>query len=60
MSLDKAMKNLKFDARMLEFNLANGLLTKEEYERYMSQLPDSTAQAEKIDLEESASKSDFN
>lgn len=51
MSLDKAIKNLKFDKRMVEWNLNNGLLTKEEYEKYVQQLPDLKEQVNLLDLE---------
>jgi len=52
MSLDKAMKNMKFDSRMLEINLRTGTLTKEEIKKYLEQLPDSGSNCEKLDLEE--------
>lgn len=52
MSLDKALKNLKFDVRMTEFNLNNGVISKEELQAQLSQLPDSGANAEKLDIEE--------
>jgi hypothetical protein len=52
MSLDKALKNLKFDVRMTEFNLNNGVISKEELKAHLNQLPDNGSNAEKIDLEE--------
>ena len=52
MSLDKAMKSLKYDTRMLEFNLRAGTLTKEEVKKHLEQLPDSGNNCEKLDLEE--------
>lgn len=54
MSLDKALKTLKFDARMLEFNVNNGVITQEELKAYLAQLPDLGANAVKVDLEEGA------
>jgi hypothetical protein len=54
MSLDKALKTLKFDARMLEFNVNNGVISPEELKAYLSQLPDSGNNAVKVDLEEGA------
>lgn len=52
MSLDQAVKKLKLDARLVEINLANGQLTKEEYEAYLKSLPDSATQAAPLTLEE--------
>ena len=40
MSLDKAMKNLKYDKRLTEAYLNNGQLTREELEAYLKTLPD--------------------
>lgn len=51
MSLDKAMKNLKFDSRLTEYNLNSGLLTKEELKTQLEKLPDLAPQAESIDLD---------
>jgi hypothetical protein len=54
MSLDKAMKNLKFDSRLVEHNLRSGTITKEDLQKHLAQLPDSGANAIKIELEEEA------
>lgn len=51
MSLDKAVKKLKFDSRLTEIALANGQLTKEEHEAYLKSLPDSAPQSVAVDLE---------
>jgi hypothetical protein len=40
MSLDKSMKNLKFDKRMIEWSLNNGQLTQEELKAHLASLPD--------------------
>jgi hypothetical protein len=58
MSLDKSLKNLKYDVRMMEFNVNNGVISKEELATYLAQLPDSGSNALKVDLEEGASSSD--
>lgn len=50
-SLDKAMKNLKFDARLTEYNLNNGIMSKDELKTHLEKLPDLAAQAEPIDIE---------
>lgn len=51
MALDKAMKNLKFDVRLTEFNLNNGLLSKEELQQHLAKLPDCGAQSESVNLD---------
>ena len=58
MSLDKALKNLKFDVRMTEFNLKNGVISKEELNAHLGQLTDSGNNSEKLSLEEGRSSSD--
>lgn len=40
MSLDKAMKNLKYDTRLTEWNLRNNELSQDEYKKFLDQLPD--------------------
>jgi len=57
MSLDKALKNLKFDVRMIESNINNGVITKEELKTHLSQLADSGANSEKLSIEEGRSSS---
>jgi hypothetical protein len=52
MSLDKAMKNLKFDTRMIEYNINNGLLTKEELQKHIQALQDIADQSETLNIEE--------
>lgn len=52
MSLDQAVKKLKLDSRLVEMSLANGQLTREEYEAYLKSLPDSSAQAIPVNLED--------
>lgn len=43
---------LKFDKRLLEINFKNGLLTKEEYQKFLDQLPDAAANATNMTLED--------
>jgi len=57
MSLDKALKNLKFDVRMTEFNVNQGSVSKEELKAHLNSLPDLASQAEQIDLEENSKSS---
>ena len=47
MSLDKALKNLKFDKRLTEYNLNKGLLQKEELDKHLQALEDL---GQKVDL----------
>ncbi len=49
MSFEKAMSKMKFDVRLLEYNLAQGYITKDDYNKHLSQLEDS---AHLISLEE--------
>ncbi|GIL18785.1 MAG: hypothetical protein BroJett040_25360 [Oligoflexia bacterium] len=58
MSLDKAMQAMKFDVRLLEYQLATGQITKEEVQKYLSQLPDSSENSENLNLEEKTSGQD--
>ena len=58
MSLEKALKNLKYDVRMTEYNLANGQITAEERKKHLDSLPDSQAQSEKLKIGENNDSSD--
>ena len=58
MSFHKAMKEMKFDVRLLEFNLANGVITKEEYEKQMASLQDCQSQSETLSVEPRRSSSE--
>lgn len=59
MSLDKAMKNLKFDSRMQEYNLNNGLLTQDELNKHIESLPDASSNVELIDIDDAADEDDL-
>jgi hypothetical protein len=52
MSLDKATLNLKFDKRLIEWNLHNGQLTEEEYNEYIQKMPDCKDICEPLSLED--------
>lgn len=56
MSLDKAMKNLKFDKRMTEKNLNNGSITKDELKKHLDSLPDMKDKVETVNLSDDRSK----
>ena len=55
MSLDKAMKNLKFDKRLTEWYINNGQLTREELEAHLKTLPD---MGYNVDLSDSSEDSE--
>jgi hypothetical protein len=56
MDLNKALELLKFDTRMKEWNLKQGLVSKEEVEKYNQGLKDSANDCEEVTLED---KGDF-
>ena len=58
MDLNKALENLKFDIRMKEWNLKQGLLSKDETETHLKGLKDSTQECEPVTLEDQADFSD--
>lgn len=55
MSLDKAMKTLKLDKRMLDWMLRNGRLTKEELQQHLQSLPDLKDQVDLVNLSDDRS-----
>lgn len=57
-SLDKAVKNLKYDKRLTEWYLATGQITKEELKKYLDGLPDMAGKIELVNLGDDRSKSD--
>lgn len=52
--MSKSRQNdlIKFDSRMIEFNLARGIITKEEYQKHLASLPDLQADALPLTLED--------
>lgn len=55
MALDKDLKALKYDSRLKDWNLRNGVINKEEYDNYLKELPDLSNNAVQIDLEDTDS-----
>lgn len=53
MSLEKALKEFKFDKRLLDHNLKTGFITEEEYKKYLNALTDSANNCEALDVESS-------
>ncbi|MCE3010639.1 MAG: hypothetical protein LW875_08505 [Proteobacteria bacterium] len=58
MSLDKALKNLKFDVRLQETNLKHGTYSKEDLQNHLKTIQDSAANAEALNLEDKDSDND--
>ena len=52
MSLDKSLKNLKYDVRMQEFNLNNSVITEADLKAHLAQVPDDVDQAVKLEIED--------
>ncbi len=52
MDLSKALENLKFDVRMKEWNLKQGVLKDKESEEHMKNLKDMTAQSVPLEFQE--------
>ena len=57
MSLDKAMKNLKLDVRLVEKNLSTGQLTQKELEDHLQSLPDCAGNVDLVNLSSQDKKS---
>ncbi|MEI7973758.1 MAG: hypothetical protein WCH11_05260 [Bdellovibrio sp.] len=49
---------LKFDTRLVEYSINRGLLTREEVEQHLKNLPDSGANAEFIKMDDMGNQSD--
>ncbi len=61
MSLDKSLKNLKFDKRLTEYNLNKGLLTQDELKKHLDTLQDVGSKIDLVSLKKDASDvSDLN
>ena len=53
-NLNKSNEEMKFDSRMIDWNLKSGLITQQEYEAHLQQLADESANATHFTLEEEA------
>ena len=56
MDLSKALDNLKFDIRMRDWNVKQGNITREEFEKNSKSLKDNAGDCEEVTLED---KGDF-
>lgn len=57
-TLANAMKKLKFDKRMVDYNISRGEVTKEEWEKFLNSLPDSGSNAGPVEIENSSADHD--
>ena len=51
MNLGKALEALKFDSRMRDWNINQGLLTLDEWKTHLQKLEDLSGKCAKMDLE---------
>ncbi len=58
MDLRKALKDIKFDKRLVGFHQAQGQLSEEELKKHEEALPDLSEQTENLDLESGRSERD--
>ncbi len=59
MSLKKEIENLKFDKRMIDWNISRNLLTQDELKKYLGELPDSSHNLASLELNEDVSEQDM-
>ncbi len=52
MDLNQALENLKFDIRMRDWNLKQGLIKNEDWDSYLKSLTDSSSASEPVTLED--------
>ncbi len=55
--LQNQMNALRFDKRLLEMNLKSGIITREEYDQFVTDLKDDKANATQLDLATEAEES---
>ena len=48
MKLNNLIKDFRFDKRLVEWNLINGVVNKEEYEQYLQSLSDLSDSKEEV------------
>lgn len=51
MELHEALQMVKYDTRLIDWNLKQGLITQEEYDKHVKSLPDTADRSQKLDLE---------
>lgn len=57
MAKSKQDELIKFDARMIEYNLARGVITKEEYDKYLASLPDLSSSSAPFTIDDERGRS---
>lgn len=51
MELHEALQMVKYDTRLIDWNLKQGLINKDDYDKHLKALPDSTDRSQTLDLE---------
>jgi hypothetical protein len=51
MELHEALQMVKYDTRLIDWNLKQGLINKDDYDMHLKALPDSTDRSQTLDLE---------
>lgn len=51
MNLKESLNQLKFDSRMVDLNIQNKVISKEDYQNHLNQLSDFSDSCEKIQIE---------
>lgn len=59
MDLGKALENLKFDVRMKEWNIKQGVVKEKEVEENLKNLKDMAASAVPLDFQDESSSDSF-
>ncbi len=59
MSLKKDIENLKFDKRMIDWNISRNVLTPDELKKFLVDLPDSSHNLASLELNEEVSEQDM-
>lgn len=54
MTIDKALEHLKYDVRLIEYHMDNGVIQKADLEKHLTELPDSSDNVNTAVAEEQA------
>lgn len=58
MSINKALENLKYDVRLVDYHLNNGIISKADVEKHLKDLPDLSHQVAQLDEDLSSDDDD--
>lgn len=59
MGLKDALKEKSFDTRLVDWNIANGVVSKQEYEQHLQNLKDISVNAEALEISDEDTPDDF-